>query len=610
MATTAVSSTTSTATTSSTTSTTSASSASAASKAAAQKLVSSLSAGSGVDVNSLAQNLVDAERGPQQAAINAKITKNESRISGFAAVSYVLSQVQTALTDLKDQKNFNTLTVDNAAPNAFTVTANTQAVAASHDVDVLALAKAQRTVSSGFSSPTQSLNPSALGGKAITYALKIGSGASAVSTDIKLPDGQDTPQALVQAINDANKGVTAQLVNTGEATNPYHIVLMGEQGAAKQFTLTPSYSLGGVGAATDSLNNGTPISLKVTLNNGLPTTVTVPDTPGDIVTALTNLGLNASLVANPSSSTYANKLFVSGPAGSPSSFTVDADYGDGRGLQSLLAPVNVSFTDNQTATDAKIRVDGVEYTRSSNTLTDVLPGLTFNLKATTSTISNGVTTDHPVAIALNRDTSGLKTKMDAVVTAYNDAMTMFGAVSDPKSTLETYGATLVGDSTVRSLKSQLRTMIMGNSSTPGTNVGALWQMGFKVDEKGVMTLDSTKLDTALTNNFTDVVKTFTGNQNNLLTTSTQSGGVAGDAVRKLTTILGATGALVAQTSNAETQNNKYKTDLTKLQTRMDALLVRYQKQFAAMDSLVGNVNSQKTSLKSSFDGMMAMYTNK
>ena len=301
MATTAVSSTTSTANTA-TTSTTSASSASAASKAAAQKLVSSLSAGSGVDVNSLAQNLVDAERGPQQAAINAKITKNESRVSGFAAVSYVLSQVQTALTDLKDQKNFNILTVDNAAPSAFSVTANNQAVAASHDVDVLALAKAQRTVTSGFSSATQSLNPSSQGGKAITFALTIGTGASAVSTDIKLPDGQDTPQALVQAINDANKGVTAQLVNTGDATNPYHIVLMGEQGAAKQFTLTPSYSLGGVGAATDSINNGRTVDLKVTLGNGSPTTVTVADTPGAIVTALNNLGLNANLVANPSGS--------------------------------------------------------------------------------------------------------------------------------------------------------------------------------------------------------------------------------------------------------------------------------------------------------------------
>jgi flagellar capping protein FliD len=43
---------------------------------------------------------------------------------------------------------------------------------------------------------------------------------------------------------------------------------------------------------------------------------------------------------------------------------------------------------------------------------------------------------------------------------------------------------------------------------------------------------------------------------------------------------------------------------------MDALLARYQKQFASMDSLVGSVNSQKTSLKATFDGMMATYTNK
>jgi len=50
--------------------------------------------------------------------------------------------------------------------------------------------------------------------------------------------------------------------------------------------------------------------------------------------------------------------------------------------------------------------------------------------------------------------------------------------------------------------------------------------------------------------------------------------------------------------------------LTKLQARMDTLLARYQKQFASMDSMVGSVNSQKTSLKSTFDGMMASYTNK
>jgi flagellar capping protein FliD len=43
---------------------------------------------------------------------------------------------------------------------------------------------------------------------------------------------------------------------------------------------------------------------------------------------------------------------------------------------------------------------------------------------------------------------------------------------------------------------------------------------------------------------------------------------------------------------------------------MSALLTRYTKQFATMDNMVGKVNSQKTSLKSTFDGMMATYTNK
>jgi flagellar hook-associated protein 2 len=87
-------------------------------------------------------------------------------------------------------------------------------------------------------------------------------------------------------------------------------------------------------------------------------------------------------------------------------------------------------------------------------------------------------------------------------------------------------------------------------------------------------------------------------------------GIAGDAVRKLNTMLGANGILTTQSTSATNQNTKYQADLTKLQTRMDILLKRYQKQFAAMDSLVGNVNSQKTSLKSTFEGMMASLTGK
>jgi flagellar capping protein FliD len=237
-------------------------------------------------------------------------------------------------------------------------------------------------------------------------------------------------------------------------------------------------------------------------------------------------------------------------------------------------------------------------------------------------------------------------------------------------------------------------------------------MGISVDKTGLMTLDTTKLQTALADNFDDVVTTFTANQNNRsatsppyssssgyssstaslnggaaftvnltnssgttygfpvaaanstpqgvvdainatsfgftaelvqdtsgttpykilvvgsiggpgftlssvdadsvtlsdLTFSSSGSGIAGDALRKITEFLSTTSPLVTQSANAETQNTKYAAALAALQTRMDALLSRYIAQFSAMESLVGSINSQKDSLKTSFEGMMAMYT--
>jgi len=111
MATTAISSTTGTTTTATTNGATAAAQTAAANKAAAQGLISSLGAGSGVDVASLAQNLVNAERVPQENAINAKITKNDGRVSGITASMFMLGELNTALADLKDKKDFNSIAV-------------------------------------------------------------------------------------------------------------------------------------------------------------------------------------------------------------------------------------------------------------------------------------------------------------------------------------------------------------------------------------------------------------------------------------------------------------------------------------------------------------------
>ena len=144
----------------------------------------------------------------------------------------------------------------------------------------------------------------------------------------------------------------------------------------------------------------------------------------------------------------------------------------------------------------------------------------------------------------------------------------------------------------------------------GNTLKAARDAGLSFDRNGQLTLDEAKLDNALQGNFDDVVKMMTGNTNGLSAYSRQPAGFAGEAVRKLTKLLGPTGPIVSNSQNAETQNTKYKEQLAKLDIRMTSLLSRYTKQFAAMDSLVGSVNSQKSSLKSTFDGMMAAYTNK
>jgi flagellar hook-associated protein 2 len=183
-------------------------------------------------------------------------------------------------------------------------------------------------------------------------------------------------------------------------------------------------------------------------------------------------------------------------------------------------------------------------------------------------------------------------------------------VSDPKSTVETYGATLVGNNIVSSVRNQMRQLISNSSSTPGGGLTALRDIGFTLDQTGVLSIDKTKLDSALKNNFENMVTLVTGNRENQSKFSVLPSGVAGEAVKKLTALLDITAPLTTQSSNLTTKISSYKKQLADLDTRMTSLLARYNKQFAAMESMVGQSKSLQTSLKSTFDGMMATYTNK
>jgi flagellar hook-associated protein 2 len=68
-----------------------------------------------------------------------------------------------------------------------------------------------------------------------------------------------------------------------------------------------------------------------------------------------------------------------------------------------------------------------------------------------------------------------------------------------------------------------------------------------------------------------------------------------------------TSIIDTQSKSVTTQIAKYKKDLSALEDRMDKLLTRYMSQFSAMESIVGNSNSTREGLKSTFTGMMKAY---
>jgi flagellar hook-associated protein 2 len=584
----------------------------------------------------LAGSLVDAERAPRAAAINRNIAKNDGIVSGMAAVKYVLSNLNTALADIKDVSDFKSFSISNSYTSYFTATATSSADDGTHSILVGQLATESRiTGTNAFSATDTSVNS----GAAMTLQVTIGT----VTTNINVAAGSDTPEGIVSAINDADVGLSAYIVNTGDATTPYKMVVSGTTGSDNAISSIASYSgtatpitlKGGTTYAlgSTSLNSGTAMTLKVT-NGTQEHYVSIDagsDNLTDIATALNgaNLGLTATLAG----SSGAYYLTVQGDADVVGSDFAIATY-TGTVTSDTSSPTTVSYglfnstsvsiskpstaissgnnywgTTVQSAQDAYLTVDGISITSSSNTVTDAVPGVTLSLIAANGTYSSSTVSGTAGSIRLTTDTSLAKTKITAFVTAYNDAMTLMDEVTNPKSTLDTYGATLVGNSTIRTLRDTIRAFTVDDSSTTSGSLSALRDIGIEIDTAGKLTLKETTLDSVLASSYSDVITMLTGDQEALSEyDTTTDAGFSGDLSRSIFKMIASYGTVSVESRNASTRIIKYQDDLAALEERMKKLLERYTQQFATMDSIVGNTKSTQTGLTSSFDGLMAMYT--
>ena len=591
----------------------------------ASQILTTLGAGSGIDIHKMAQDLTDVERMPKEAQINESITETNAQISAYGLVTYQLGILKTAFEGINDASEMatSTSTSTNATAVNFSSLDGT-AQEGSYDVSVSALANGQQSKSSEYASKTTSLNS----GTGFDLLLAIGpTGGSTTTKTISV--ATDTPQGVVNAINATDHGVTATLVDTGTAGTNYRIILSGTSGAKNAFTVSTT-ATGDASTAGPNLGFSSIITAQYTVAfaNADATGATANQ---DLTfsfggkTATIDLYNEASSSARYTGLSDSNLLteinaqldaqgigFTASVSSDNSGFTFTQDAAaavsnaptatlDGSALTVTQARAGVNNT-MQTATDSVFTFNGLSITRSSNTIDDVITGAVLSLNQVAAT---------PVRLNISKDTSTLQTKIEDLVTEYNNfngLMAELGSNNTDEDN-EMMGALRRDSATVRYVQNQLRTAILADSSTTSGAITGLRDIGIEMDKSGNLVFDSDDYKTAITGNYQQVVTMLTANTDNHSLYATDAKGLAQDIATKLDDLTDSDSVLLTRNTTAEDQVKVYEEDLSALEKRYEAVYDRYLAQFTAMETMMESMNGTKDYLEGQLESLSKAYDN-
>ena len=210
-------------------------------------------------------------------------------------------------------------------------------------------------------------------------------------------------------------------------------------------------------------------------------------------------------------------LVNTGGAVTPFKIVVTANNTGVSGGFSVADSTGVLGMANMTAArDASLTVDGVAITRSSNQITDAINGVSLTVFAENS---------EPTILQVSRDHATLSSNITNLVKAYNDLHQTLKTLGDSKSSDQVIGGKLANDSMLRQVQTMVRNMVTGDSSSPGGTIRALRDIGVTIQADGALQTDTTKLQSALDNKFSDVVTMFTANLGNPASSAATSRGI-------------------------------------------------------------------------------------
>ncbi|WLI77526.1 flagellar filament capping protein FliD [Kosakonia sp. H02] len=465
--------------------------------------VSSLGAGTSLDLNTLYNNLQTAEQ-TKLTPITTQQTSYKAKLTAWGVVQTSLTKLQTAADALKNTSAIAGTKVS-STNTAFSAALDNDAAAGTYSVEVTSLAASQSLLSPKVASKDTDLGDSSLSSRTITITQpgqKDPMTVTLASDKTSLADMRD-------AINAQQGSVTASIIKADD--NSYYLALTSrDSGTTNQMTITTDDTELAKYISYDSTNTGS---------------------------------------------------------------------------------ASNTMTQQVAASDAKVKINGIEITRSSNTITDAPEGVTLTLdKLTTSAETLSVTKDNAPMIAA----------VQAYVDAYNSLQTTianqtkYTAVDQGSDAQDSSNGDLIGDATLRNIQTRLRSQLSTVQSDAGSFT-VLSQLGITQDLSGKLTVDSTKLDKALSEKSADVVSFLSGDG--------KTTGFATETSNLLKEVLGTDGSVQNATDGINKTLKQLADQYTSVNDQITATMARYKTQFTSLSQLVSSLTNTGNYLTQQFNAL-------
>ncbi|AZV46192.1 flagellar cap protein [Nautilia sp. PV-1] len=561
-------------------------------------ILSSLGAGSnGVLSYDVIDKLKKADEDMMVKPLEDKLDllkKKESALSQFITIG---STVKTDILDLADGTLFAKVNTT-VNGSSVSVTANDGVEPQSFDINVSQLAQNDVYQSKGYASTDSLIN-----GSGTSQDITIGTGGT--QTTISIPAGA-TLQDLKDAINNANAGVTASIIDTGIGDDPYKLVLKANETGKDNYIEfnysgiddlglnATNYTSATYSSDTDLVNNsGSDQTFNIDVN-GTTYSMNVADgtTVSDFINALNSGDLKDS---------EGNSLKVNASYNSDTgaiNFGLQA-IGD---ISITDTGLTTNFNDNtdftnsnrlQTAQDSVFTYNGVQVERSSNTVDDLITGVTINLE------SEG---DSTVDITSNVD--DMTKAIQKFVADYNQMISNLQSLTAYDKDTGNVGL-FQGDSDFTMLENRFSNdifgVVMSNQTTATdlngnqyttTSVFTAADVGFSMDKTGMISFDADKFKEAY-NKDPDLTNRLFGDMFTRLKTDFDTN-ITGDK------------------SNLNLLDQEIKGEEDRYHDRIDAmnkyLETKYNimaKQFAAYDEMINKLNVQSQTLQQTIEQAIA-----